>query len=84
LLKTRDRVSKTNPNKPKNKAEQLLKTRSCGKDKAKNKPGHVVENKRGLKITCGRSGVRAPLKSDPFPPHLYLQTAPPAVETLLQ
>jgi hypothetical protein len=45
LLKTRNRHPKTNRNKPKNKAEKLLKTRSCGKNKAKNKAGHVVENR---------------------------------------
>jgi hypothetical protein len=36
---------KTKLNKPKNKAEKLLKTRSCGKNKAKNKATDVVENK---------------------------------------
>jgi hypothetical protein len=46
LLKTKGRGLKTNRNKPKNKAEKLLKVRSCGKNKA----GHVVENKEGLKI----------------------------------
>src|SRR5579859_4282241 len=30
----------------KNKAEKLLKTRNCGKNKAKNKATDVVENKR--------------------------------------
>jgi hypothetical protein len=45
LLITNNRASKTNPNKPKNKAGKLLKTRSCGKNKAKNKAGHAVENK---------------------------------------
>jgi hypothetical protein len=41
---------KTNPNEPKNEAEKLLKKGACGKNKPKNKPGHVVENKRWLKI----------------------------------
>jgi hypothetical protein len=45
LLITKVWPPKTKPNKPKNKAEKLLKTRSCGKNKAKNKAGHVVENK---------------------------------------
>jgi hypothetical protein len=44
-LKTQDRCQKTNPNKPENEAEKLLKTRSCGKNEAKNEAGHVVENK---------------------------------------
>jgi hypothetical protein len=45
LLKIKDQFQKTNPNKPKNEAEKLLKTSSCGKNEAKNKAGHVVENK---------------------------------------
>ncbi|MCL5671136.1 MAG: hypothetical protein M1423_07570, partial [Acidobacteria bacterium] len=45
LLKTKDRPLKTNRNKPKNKAEKLLKTRTCGKNKAKNKATDLVENK---------------------------------------
>jgi len=44
LLITKVRPPKTNPNKPENKAEKLLKTRSCGKNKPENKPGHAVEN----------------------------------------
>jgi hypothetical protein len=36
---------KTNRNKPENKAGKLLKTITCGKNKAKNKAGHVVDNK---------------------------------------
>jgi hypothetical protein len=40
---------KTNRNKPKNKAEKLLKTRTCGKNKAKNKATDVLENKGWLK-----------------------------------
>jgi hypothetical protein len=49
LLKIKDRDQKTNPNKPKNKAEKLLKTRNCGKNEAKNEAGHVVENKESRK-----------------------------------
>jgi hypothetical protein len=45
LLITKVWTQKTNRNKPENKAEKLLKIRTCGKNKAKNKPGHVVENK---------------------------------------
>jgi hypothetical protein len=37
--------SKTNRNKPKNKAGKSLKTRSCGKNKPENKPTDLVENK---------------------------------------
>jgi hypothetical protein len=36
---------KTNRSKPKNKADKLLKTRSCGKNKPENKPTDVIENK---------------------------------------
>jgi hypothetical protein len=58
---------KTNPNEPKNEAEKLLKTSTCGKNKPKNKPGHVVENKRGLKIMLRTFQYpRTPLKSGPF------------------
>jgi hypothetical protein len=35
LLKTKDRHTKTNLNEPKNEAEKLLKTRSCGKNEPK-------------------------------------------------
>jgi len=45
LLKTQDRLPKTNRNEPKNEAEKLLKTLSCGKNEAKNEPNDVVENK---------------------------------------
>ena len=41
---TQDRVQKMNRNEPENEAGKLLKMRSCGKNKAKNKPGHLVEN----------------------------------------
>jgi hypothetical protein len=57
LLKIKDRGQKTNPNKPKNEAEKMLKTRSCRKNEPKNKAGHVVENKRPPKI------ARDPLRS---------------------
>jgi hypothetical protein len=45
LLKIQAWPSKTNRNEPENEAEKLLKTRSCGKNKAKNKATDVVENK---------------------------------------
>ena len=45
LLKTPGWPQKTNLNEPKNEAGKLLKTGSCGKNEAKNEPGHVVENK---------------------------------------
>jgi hypothetical protein len=35
LLKTNDRLPKTNLNEPKNEAEKLLKIRSCGKNEPK-------------------------------------------------
>jgi hypothetical protein len=49
ILKIKDWRTKTNPNEPKNEAEKLLKTRTCGKNKPKNEAGHVVENKRRLR-----------------------------------
>jgi hypothetical protein len=45
LLKIKVWPLKTKRNKPENKAGKLLKTRSCGKNKAKNKATDVVENK---------------------------------------
>jgi hypothetical protein len=44
VIENKESGLKTNPNKPKNKARKLLKIRSCGKNKAKNKAGHIVEN----------------------------------------
>jgi hypothetical protein len=45
LLKTKDRLPKTNRNELKNEAEKLLKIRSCGKNEPENEPTDVVENK---------------------------------------
>jgi hypothetical protein len=51
----------------KNEAEKLLKTRACGKNEPENEPGHVVENKRWLKIMLRTFKYpRTPLESGPF------------------
>ncbi|HXH49016.1 MAG TPA: hypothetical protein VNM47_06690 [Terriglobia bacterium] len=42
---------KNKPKRTQNEAGKLLKIHSCGKNEPKNEPGHVVENKRGLKFT---------------------------------
>jgi len=47
VIENKRSVQKTNPNKPKNEAEKLLKIRTCGKNKPKNEPGHVVGNTGG-------------------------------------
>jgi hypothetical protein len=44
VIENKGSAGKTKRNKPKNKAEKLLKIRSCGKNKAKNKAGHIVDN----------------------------------------
>jgi hypothetical protein len=62
LLKTNDRCQKTKLNEPENEAEKLLKIRSCGKNKPKNGPGHVVE-------TTGQREFLHRLHHQPF----YLQ-----------
>jgi hypothetical protein len=51
-LITKDRVTKTNLNEPKNEAGKLLKTGTCGKNEPENEPGHLVEI-----IRCQRSGL---------------------------
>jgi hypothetical protein len=52
----------------KNKAEKLLKKSTCGKNKAKNKPGHIVEKKRRQKSgPAAKTAVPWPQARQPSP-----------------
>jgi alpha-tubulin suppressor-like RCC1 family protein len=56
LLITQNRPTKTNPNKPKNKAEKSFRTAPVEKTNPKqteNKAGHVVENTQEQKSGSG-------------------------------
>jgi hypothetical protein len=55
-LITKDWFPKTNLNKPKNKAEKLLKTRSCGKTKLKTKLPMLLKINEGQKTNPKQTG----------------------------
>jgi hypothetical protein len=49
VIENKGSAQKTNRNEPKNEAEKLLKTRSCGKNEPENEATDLVENKRWRK-----------------------------------
>jgi len=54
-LKTNDRHFKMGQNEPKNEAEKLLKTNTCGKSKPENEATELVENTNGPQKRTGEN-----------------------------
>jgi hypothetical protein len=68
VVESKGSSQKTNRNEPKNEAEKLLKTRSCGKNEPKTKLPMLLIIKEREKTNLKRTGEYGPLRLA-FLPH---------------